>query len=101
MEIRRESFASETARALTEALEEELLVKYDGVPGSGGLRAPSVFAPPEGVFLVGWVDGERNLRRHRPLRRDDRGGSPHVRRPGRASVGGSPAGCSVRLRPKP
>lgn len=58
MEIRRESFDWETARALTEALEEELLVKYDGVPGSGGLPAPSVFAPPEGVFLVGWIDGE-------------------------------------------
>ncbi len=58
MKIRRESFASETARALTRALEEELLVTYAGVPGSGGLPAPSVFAPPDGVFLVGWVDGE-------------------------------------------
>ena len=58
MEIRRESFDSETAQALAGALEAELLDTYDGAPGSGGLPAASIFEPPDGSFLVGWVDGE-------------------------------------------
>lgn len=58
MEIRRESFDSETARALADALEAELLATYDGDPGSGGLPAASIFEPPGGVFVVGWEDGE-------------------------------------------
>lgn len=58
MEIRREKFDSDTAQALAEALEAELLATYDGVPGSGGLPAASIFEPPDGAFLVGWVDGE-------------------------------------------
>ena len=57
MEIRRERFDSEAAHALAEALEAELLATYDGVPGSGGLPAASIFEPPDGAFLVGWVDG--------------------------------------------
>ena len=57
MEIRRESFDSETSVALAQALEAELLTTYDGVPGSGGLPEPRVFGPPDGVFLVGRVDG--------------------------------------------
>jgi putative acetyltransferase len=58
VEIRRKSFDSETARALAAALEAELLDTYDGIPGSGGLPAASNFEPPDGSFLVRWVDGE-------------------------------------------
>jgi putative acetyltransferase len=57
VEIRRERFDSEAAR-LAEALEAELLETYAGVPGSGGLPAASIFEPPDGVFLVGRLDGE-------------------------------------------
>lgn len=57
MDIRREKFDSEAARELADALEAELLATYDGVAGSGGLPAASVFEPPGGVFLVGWEDG--------------------------------------------
>jgi GNAT superfamily N-acetyltransferase len=58
VEIRRERFDSDSAQALAEALEAELLATYDGVPGSGGLPRASIFEPPDGAFLVGWVDGE-------------------------------------------
>jgi GNAT superfamily N-acetyltransferase len=58
VEIRRENFDSAAATALAEELEAELLETYDGVPGSGGLPAASIFEPPGGVFLVGRVDGE-------------------------------------------
>lgn len=58
MDIRRESFDSEIARALADALEAELLTTYDGDPGSGGLPHPSVFEPPGGAFLVGRIDGQ-------------------------------------------
>jgi GNAT superfamily N-acetyltransferase len=58
VEIRRESFDSEAARGLADALETELLATYDGDPGSGGLPAASVFEPPSGgAFLVGRIDG--------------------------------------------
>jgi putative acetyltransferase len=59
VEIRRERFDSDTARALADALESELLATYDGDPGSGGLPAASIFEPPNGgAFLVGSIDGE-------------------------------------------
>ena len=58
MEIRRESFDSDTARALADALEAELLATYDGEPGSGGLPEASTFDPPGGAFLVGRTEGE-------------------------------------------
>jgi len=58
VEIRRESFGSDTAQALADALEEELLATYDGVPGSGGLPEGSSFEPPGGSFLVGRIGGE-------------------------------------------
>jgi hypothetical protein len=59
VEIRRESFASETAVALADALEAELLATYDGDPGSGGLPAASIFEPDNGgAFLVGRIDGK-------------------------------------------
>ena len=59
MEIRRESFDTETARALADALEAELLATYDDEPGSGGLPAASIFEPPNGgAFLIGRIDGD-------------------------------------------
>lgn len=59
MEIRRESFDSETATVLAKALEAELLATYDGDPGSGGLPAASIFEPVNGgAFLIGRIDGE-------------------------------------------
>jgi putative acetyltransferase len=59
VEIRRESFASEAATALADALEAELLTTYDGDPGSGGLPAASIFEPENGgAFVVGRIDGE-------------------------------------------
>jgi putative acetyltransferase len=59
VEIRRERFDSEAARALAGALEAELLATYDGDPGSGGLPAAPIFEPENGgAFLVGRIDGE-------------------------------------------
>jgi GNAT superfamily N-acetyltransferase len=58
VEIRREKFDSEAARRLADALEAELLAAYEGVPGSGGLPAASIFEPPGGAFLVGRENGE-------------------------------------------
>jgi GNAT superfamily N-acetyltransferase len=57
LDIRRESFATEAAQALAAALEAELLGRYEGIPGSGGLPEPGVFQPPRGAFLVGREDG--------------------------------------------
>ena len=51
MEIRRESFDSDTATALADALEAELLATYDGDAGSGGLPAASNFEPENGGAL--------------------------------------------------
>jgi GNAT superfamily N-acetyltransferase len=59
VEIRRESFDSEAATALADALEAELLATYEGDPGSGGLPAASIFEPVNGgAFLIGRIDGE-------------------------------------------
>jgi GNAT superfamily N-acetyltransferase len=59
VDIRRESFDSEAAAALADALEAELLATYDGEPGSGGLPAAAVFEPENGgAFIVGRIDGE-------------------------------------------
>lgn len=58
MDLRRERFDSLDARALTDALEAELLGAYDGIPGSGGLPDAVIFEPPAGAFLVGRVEGE-------------------------------------------
>lgn len=49
-------FATERAQMLADALEQELLGRYAGVPGSGGLPAPDVFRAPAGVFLVASAD---------------------------------------------
>src|SRR5437764_8517458 len=57
VDISTESYGSPIARPLTDAREEELLERYAGDPGSGGEPDPAVFAAPDGVFLVGHVDG--------------------------------------------
>jgi GNAT superfamily N-acetyltransferase len=57
MDVRRERFDSEVVQTLADALEAELLARYDGVPGSGGLPKASIFEPPDGAFLVGRIDG--------------------------------------------
>ena len=56
IEIRRETYGSEAARALTDPLKAELLERH-GRPGSGGEPPSSDFEPPDGAFLVGSVDG--------------------------------------------
>ena len=56
IEIRRESYGSEAARALTDPLATELLERH-GRPGSGGEPPSADFDPPAGAFLVGSVDG--------------------------------------------
>ena len=56
IEIRRETYGSEAARALTDPLATELLERH-GRPGSGSEPPASDFDPPEGAFLVGSVDG--------------------------------------------
>jgi hypothetical protein len=55
IEIRRETYGSEAARALTDPLATELLERH-GRPGSGSEPPASDFDPPEGAFLVGSVD---------------------------------------------
>jgi GNAT superfamily N-acetyltransferase len=50
-------FDAPHAAALAGRLEAELLGVYDGVPGSGGLPAAEVFAPPAGAFVVATEDG--------------------------------------------
>jgi GNAT superfamily N-acetyltransferase len=56
IEIRRETYGSEAARALTNPLAVELLERH-GRPGSGGEPPASDFEPPHGAFLVGSVEG--------------------------------------------
>jgi GNAT superfamily N-acetyltransferase len=58
VEIRRENYGSAAARVLASALEAELLRRYAGVGGSGGEPPAGDFEPPDGVFLVGYVDGK-------------------------------------------
>lgn len=58
MELRRESYAGPAAQPLAFALAAELLGRYDGRGGSGSEPPADDFAPPEGVFLVGYEDGE-------------------------------------------
>ena len=58
MEIRRENYGSTAVRVLATALEAELLGRYAGIAGSGGEPPASDFEPPDGAFLVGYVDGK-------------------------------------------
>jgi GNAT superfamily N-acetyltransferase len=56
IQIRRETYGGEAARALTNPLKAELLERH-GRPGSGGEPPVSDFEPPVGAFLVGSVSG--------------------------------------------
>jgi GNAT superfamily N-acetyltransferase len=58
VDVRRESYAGLVGRALAAALADELLDRYAGRTGSGGEPPASDFEPPDGVFLVGYEDGE-------------------------------------------
>jgi GNAT superfamily N-acetyltransferase len=58
VEIRRENYGGAAGRALAAPLEEELLGRYGGVPGSGGEPGANDFEPPNGAFLIASKDGE-------------------------------------------
>jgi GNAT superfamily N-acetyltransferase len=58
VDVRHESYGDPAARALTAELAAELVRRYDGRGGSGGEPPASDFEPPDGVFLVGYEDGE-------------------------------------------
>jgi GNAT superfamily N-acetyltransferase len=58
VEIRRENYGGAAGRALAAPLEEELLGRYGGVPGSGGEPEANDFEPPHGAFLIASEDGE-------------------------------------------
>jgi putative acetyltransferase len=57
LELAVEPFDGEPAHTLSAALEEELLGRYAGVPGSDPVTQPEVFAPPHGAFLVARLAG--------------------------------------------
>jgi GNAT superfamily N-acetyltransferase len=57
MELRRTGYGHRHVRRLAANLAEELLERH-GRPGSGGEPPASDFEPPDGAFLVGYVDGE-------------------------------------------
>jgi GNAT superfamily N-acetyltransferase len=56
VEIRRVNYGADEVRALTAALDAELLGRYDGRAGSGADPPEGAFEPPEGVFLLAWED---------------------------------------------
>jgi GNAT superfamily N-acetyltransferase len=58
VEIRRESYGSAPAQGLARALEAELVARYEGREGAGGEPPASDFDPPDGAFLVGYVEGK-------------------------------------------
>jgi len=57
VEVRPERYGSAVARPLTDALATEIAARYDGDAGAGGEPDPSVFALPEGQFVVAFEDG--------------------------------------------
>jgi putative acetyltransferase len=57
-EVRAEPYGSPVARALTDALANELRERY-GEDGAGGEPEPSVFTPPTGYFVVAWEGDDR------------------------------------------
>jgi GNAT superfamily N-acetyltransferase len=57
VEIRRERYDADGAQRLARELGEELLGRYDGVDGAGAEPPAADFEPPDGVFLVGSVEG--------------------------------------------
>jgi GNAT superfamily N-acetyltransferase len=58
IEIRAEPFGSPVTQPMADAQQAELTERHHGNPGSGEMPAPEYFAPPDGTFLVAYVDGE-------------------------------------------
>jgi GNAT superfamily N-acetyltransferase len=56
IELREEPYDGPVAQALIAAVQAEYVVRYGG-PDDGPVD-PAEFAPPDGVFLVGYVDAE-------------------------------------------
>jgi GNAT superfamily N-acetyltransferase len=68
VDIREEPYDGPTATALINAVQAEYVVRYGG-PDESPVD-PGEFAPPNGLFFVGYLDGEPvatgGLRRHGP-----------------------------------
>jgi GNAT superfamily N-acetyltransferase len=66
VELREEPYDGPTAMALIDAVQQEYVVRYGG-PDATPVD-PAEFAPPNGLFLVGYLDAEPvatgGLRRH-------------------------------------
>jgi GNAT superfamily N-acetyltransferase len=58
IEIRPEPFGSAITQPLADAQQAELTARHHGSPGSGAMPDPAYFEPPDGTFLVVFVDGE-------------------------------------------
>lgn len=58
IEIRPEPFGSPITQPMAEAQQAELTERHHGSPGSGAMPSPQYFEPPDGTFLVAWLDGE-------------------------------------------
>lgn len=58
VEIQPEPFGTETTRAMADAQQAELTERHHGSPGSGAMPSPEYFQPPDGTFLVAYLDGE-------------------------------------------
>ena len=57
LEIRRVSYTAEPARTLVTAALAELAVRYEHPGGDDTPVDPAEFEPPDGAFLVAWLDG--------------------------------------------
>ena len=58
LEIRPEPFGSAITQPMAEAQQAELTERHHGSPGSGAMPSPEYFQPPDGTFLVAFLDGE-------------------------------------------
>jgi putative acetyltransferase len=58
LEIRPEPFGSPITQPMADAQQAELTDRHRGSPGSGAMPSPEYFQPPNGTFLVAYVDGE-------------------------------------------
>jgi GNAT superfamily N-acetyltransferase len=58
LDIRRVGYADADAKALTRASVAEIDAHHGGVPGSGGEPGAAQFEPPDGVFLVAYLEDD-------------------------------------------
>jgi GNAT superfamily N-acetyltransferase len=58
IEVRPEPFGGPITRPMAEAQQAELTERHHGSPGSGAMPSPEYFQPPDGTFLVVYIDGE-------------------------------------------